>query len=148
MEVWIDYEDLKACFEDFQDPRVARRTTHRLEAILFLTLYEVTCVMDDWESIEQWGNNLVQLLRRFIEVSNGIPSHDLISRVFAALDNALFQQRFVLWMSTLVPSLEGQIAAIDGEPAAGCFKPLNLSQTVGTFEFAGLSEKLASVQFS
>ena len=119
MEVRVDYEDLKACFEGLQDPRVIGRTTHPLEAILFLTLCAVLCGMDDWESIEQWGNNRVQWLSEFIDVSNGIPSHDTISRVFAALDSALFQERFVLWMSTLVPSLEGQIVAIDGKTVRG-----------------------------
>ena len=84
MEVRVDHEDLKACFEGLQDPRVIGRTTHPLEAILFLTLCAVLCGMDDWESIEQRGNNRVQWLSQLIEVSNGIPSHDTISRVFAA----------------------------------------------------------------
>lgn len=119
MEVRVDYEDLKACFEGLEDPRVVGRTTHRLEAILFLTLCAVLCVMDDWESIEQWSNNRVQWLSHFFDVSNGIPSHDTISRVFAALDIALFQDRFVSWMSTLVPNLEGQIVAIDGKTVRG-----------------------------
>jgi predicted transposase YbfD/YdcC len=119
MEVHVDYEDLKACFEGLQDPRVVGRTTHQLEAILFLTLCAVLCGMDDWESIEQWGNNRAQWLSQFIDVSNGIPSHDTISRVFAALDSTVFQERFLLWMSTLVPSLEGQIVAIDGKTVRG-----------------------------
>lgn len=119
MEVRVDYETLKECFEGMRDPRVIGRTTHRLEDMLFVTLCAVLCGMDDWESIEQWGNNRVEWLRQFIEVEHGIPSHDTISRVFAALDSAAFQERFIRWMGMLVPSLAGQIVAIDGKTARG-----------------------------
>jgi predicted transposase YbfD/YdcC len=119
MEVRVDYEGLKECFAGMSDPRVIGRTTHQLEDILFLTLCAVICGMDDWESIEQWGNNRVDWLRQFIEVESGIPSHDTISRVFAALDSAAFQACFIRWMSTLVPNLAGQIVAIDGKTARG-----------------------------
>ena len=119
MEVQVDYESLKACFESMPDPRVIGRTTYRLEDILFLTLCAVLCGMDDWEAIEQWGNHRVQWLRQFIAVEQGIPSHDTISRVFAALDSVVFQACFIRWMGTLVPSLAGQIVAIDGKTARG-----------------------------
>jgi len=119
MEIRVDYEGLKTCFEDLPDPRVVGRTTHRLEDILFVTLCGVLCGMDDWESIEQWGNHRVEWLRQFIEVEHGIPSHDTISRVFAALDSAVFQQCFIRWMNSLVPNLAGQTVAIDGKTARG-----------------------------
>jgi hypothetical protein len=48
MEVRVDYETLKECFEGMRDPRVIGRTTHRLEDILFVTLCAVLCGMDDW----------------------------------------------------------------------------------------------------
>lgn len=119
MEVRVDYEDVKACFEGMTDPRVIGRTTHRLDDILFLTLCAVLCGMDDWESIEQWGNHRVEWLRQFIQIKHGIPSHDTISRVFAALDSKVFQDCFIRWMRTLVPSLAGQVVAIDGKTMRG-----------------------------
>lgn len=44
-----------------------------------------------------------------------IPSHDTLARVFAALDSKQFQACFVRWMSTLCPSLAGEIVAMDGK---------------------------------
>lgn len=119
MEVEVNFEELKACFEGLEDPRVIGRTAHQLVDILFLTLCAVLCGMDDWESVEEWGKERLDWLRRFVDLSNGIPSHDTISRVFAALDSATFQACFIQWMVTLCPSLDGQIVALDGKTARG-----------------------------
>lgn len=119
MKVEVNYEDLKASFKDLRDPRVIGRTAHRLTDILFLTLCAVLCGMDDWESIEEWGKERLAWLRQFVGFENGIPSHDTISRVLAALDSKAFQACFIKWMGTLCPSLEGQIVAIDGKTARG-----------------------------
>ena len=83
--------------------------------ILFLTLCAVLCGMDDWESIEEWGKERLAWLRH----ENGIPSHDTISGVFAALDSTTFQACFIQWRGTLCPSLAGQSVAIDGKTARG-----------------------------
>ncbi|MEO6077403.1 MAG: ISAs1 family transposase [Candidatus Andersenbacteria bacterium] len=119
MEVEVNFEELKACFEGLDDPRVIGRTAHKLVDILFLTLCAVLCGMDDWESVEEWGKERLDWLRQFAEFSNGIASHDTISRVFAALDSVTFQACFIKWMVTLCPSLDGQIVAIDGKTARG-----------------------------
>jgi predicted transposase YbfD/YdcC len=119
MEVEVSYEGLKECFAGLRDARVTGRTTHQLIDILFLTLCAVICGMDDLEAIEEWGKERHNWLEQFVELENGIPSHDTISRVFAALDSRTFQARFIQWMNTLCPSLEGQIVAIDGKTARG-----------------------------
>lgn len=119
MEVEIRLDALQECFADLPDPRVVERTAHKLVDILFLTLCAIICGMDDWESIEEWGEARLDWLRRFVALENGIPSHDTIARVFAALDSTQFQACFLRWMSTLCPSLEGQIVAMDGKTARG-----------------------------
>lgn len=113
----IRFQTWKECFSALPDPRVVARTAHRLLAILFLTLCAVIGDMDDWEAIEEWGNARLDWLRQFVPLENGIPSHDTLGRVFAALDSTKFEACFVRWMSALCPSLEGQIVAIDGKTA-------------------------------
>jgi predicted transposase YbfD/YdcC len=130
MEVEVDFEGLKECFEGLRDPRVIGRTAHNLTDILFLTLCAVLCGMDDWESIEEWGKERQEWLRQYVEVRNGIPSHDTISRVFAALDSATFQTCFIRWMGTLCPNLDGQIVAIDGKTARGSHQRLCGKQAI------------------
>jgi predicted transposase YbfD/YdcC len=119
MEIKVNFEKLKESFETLPDPRVVGRTTHKLLDLLFLSLCAVLCGMEDWEAIEDWGNEKVEWLRKFIGLENGIPSHDTIGRVFAALDSVVFQECFMKWMVSLCPSLAGQIIGIDGKTMRG-----------------------------
>lgn len=105
----------KECFAALPDPGVVGRTWHRLLDILFLTLCAVIDGMDDWEAIEEWGR--LDWLRQFVPLENGIPSHDTLGRVSAALNSAQFEACFVHWMRVLCPSLEGEILAMDGKTA-------------------------------
>jgi len=119
MEIEVNFETWKTCFAELPDPRVVGRTSHRLLDILFLTLCAVVCGMDDEEAIEEWGEVRLDWLRRFVPLENGIPSHDTIGRVLAALKPAKFQACFVRWMAALCPSLAGEVVAIDGKTVRG-----------------------------
>ncbi len=107
------------CFSDIPDPRVVGRTDHHLLDILVLTLCAVLCGADDWEAVEMWGEARLDWLRQHIPLKNGIPSHDTIGRVFAAMDCNAFQSSFTRWVSTIFPSLAGQVIAIDGKTMRG-----------------------------
>jgi len=119
MEIEVQWGTLEECFAALPDSRVVGRTSHALLDILFLTLCAMICGMDDWEAIEEWGNERRDWLRQFVALENGIPSHDTIARVFAALDSGQFQACFLRWMGALCPSLVGEIVALDGKTARG-----------------------------
>lgn len=119
MEVEVRFEIWKESFAGLPDPRVVGRTSHRLLDILFVTLCAVICGMDDWEAMEEWGQARLGWLRQFVALENGIPSHDTLARVFAALNPAQFEACFVRWMNALCPSLEGEVVAIDGKTLRG-----------------------------
>jgi predicted transposase YbfD/YdcC len=106
-------------FSDMPDPRVVGRTDHHLLDILVLTVCAVVCGADDWEAVEMWGDAKLEWLRQYIPLKNGIPSHDTIGRLFAAMNSATFQACFTRWVSTICDSLVGQVVAIDGKTMRG-----------------------------
>jgi len=60
-------------------------------------------------------------LKFFLELPNGIPSHDTFSRVFARLDPEQFQKSFVSWIQSISNLTNQEIIAIDGKTLCGSY---------------------------
>ena len=87
---WEFVEGLRECFDDLQDPRVVGRCDHLLLDIIAITLWGVMCGAEDWPDVEQFGQSRHDWLKTFLELPNGIPSHDTFARVFGLLKRQEF----------------------------------------------------------
>ena len=56
---------------------------------------------------------------QFLELPNGVPSHDTFGRVFRCLDTAEFQACLSKWVEHLQFSLRGKTISIDGKTLRG-----------------------------
>lgn len=109
-------EDLRACFSGLKDPRVERTRRHQLTDVVMIAICAVICSAESWIDIERWGKMKESLLREFLVLPNGIPSHDTFARVFSRLDPLGFQSCFARWLSLLgIKPEEGEVIAIDGK---------------------------------
>jgi predicted transposase YbfD/YdcC len=102
-------------FENLEDPRVERTRRHKLIDIIGIALCAVLCGCEDWEEIELFGKNKEAWLRTFLELPNGIPSHDTFNRLFAALDPPSLQVVFLQWIQQVATLSQGRIISIDGK---------------------------------
>jgi predicted transposase YbfD/YdcC len=76
---------LKTHFSDLSDPRAQHSIEHLLIDIVLLTICAVICGAESWVEIENYGIAKQEWLENFLELPNGIPSHDTIERLFARL---------------------------------------------------------------
>src|SRR5215217_7625629 len=106
---------LRDHFASLDDPRVERTKRHLLLDILTIAICAVICGADSWVEIEEFGTAKVAWLRTFLDLPNGIPSHDTFGRVFAALDPDQFQTCFLAWVQAAAAICEDQIVALDGK---------------------------------
>ena len=102
-------------FGDLTDPRMERTKLHKLLDILVIAMCAVIAGADNWEDVEEFGKARLEWFRTFLELPNGIPSHDTFTRVFARLDPEQFQACFLRWMNAVSAVIGGQVIAIDGK---------------------------------
>ena len=102
-------------FQDLEDPRVSHLIEHQLRDIIGLTISAVLCGADSWVEIELYGKAKQEWLKSFLCLPNGIPSHDTIARLFAALNPEALQKCFLDWVKTIARVSDGEIIAIDGK---------------------------------
>jgi predicted transposase YbfD/YdcC len=104
-------------FGSLEDPRAQHLTDHKLLEIIILAICGVICGAAGWTEVELFGNERLGWLRQFLELKNGIPSHDTFGRVFARLDPAQFQACFAGWVQAVFAVTKGQVVAVDGKSA-------------------------------
>jgi predicted transposase YbfD/YdcC len=102
-------------FAELKDPRIDRCKLHKLIDILTIAICAVICGADSWEDIESYGHAKQEWLRAFLELPNGIPSHDTFARVFARLKPKEFQRCFLNWIAAVKEATNGQVVSIDGK---------------------------------
>jgi predicted transposase YbfD/YdcC len=112
-------------FKSLEEPRIERCKLHSLEDILFLTIVAVISGADNFVEVESFGNERKEWLLKFLKLENGIPSHDTIGRVFAAINSDLFEECFITWMQSVVTLTAGQVIAIDGKTLRGSASATN-----------------------
>jgi len=110
-------------FRSLKDPRVNRRKLHSLENILVIAVCAVIAGAQDFQQVALFGRKRLEWLKGFLDLPNGIPSHDTFERVFARLDPVAFQACFARWMSAWHDRLCGKHLAIDGKAQRGSASP-------------------------
>lgn len=102
-------------FGSITDPRIERTKLHKLIDILVIAICGAICNCDSWEDIEEFGSAKQEWFETFLELPNGIPSHDTFNRVFARLDGLEFRTCFIGWISAASELIGGQVIAMDGK---------------------------------
>src|SRR5881396_4084301 len=82
-------QKFKNLFQDVPDPR-ADNARHDLVDVLVIALAAVLCGADNCADMAEFGCAKEALLRQFLRLEHGIPSHDTFSRIFRLLDPQAF----------------------------------------------------------
>jgi predicted transposase YbfD/YdcC len=108
-------------FDGVEDPRIDRTKRHKLEDILMIALVAILGGAEAWTQVEMFGRAKRDWFDRFLDLPNGIPSHDTFGRVFARIDPAHLSRSFTRWVEHLADRLQVKIktVAIDGKTLRG-----------------------------
>ena len=84
-------EGLVSCFEELSDPRNGNAGLHDLAEIMVIALCTVLCGGQYASDMALFAREKEAFLRQFLDLKNGLPSHDTFSRVFRLLDPDQFR---------------------------------------------------------
>lgn len=109
-------------FASVPDPRVERSQLHPLTSILVVVLCAVICGANSFIGIEYFARSREAWFKTFLDLPNGIPSHDTLGRVFAMLNPNALEQAFREWIAAIATLTEGEVVAIDGKTLRRSFQ--------------------------
>ena len=112
-------EAIEKHFSKVSDPRKDRTKDHKLIDIIVIAVCAVICGAEGWVDVELFGRSKLVWLKTFLELPNGIPSHDTFGRVFSMIDAQQFQLAFYEWVLAVNEIVQGQIINIDGKCLCG-----------------------------
>ncbi len=115
---------LRSYFAKLHDPR-ASNASYPLEEVLFVALAAVLCGARGCTDMSDFGRRKLELLRQFVPLKNGVPSHDVFSDVFRMLDPHRFEQVFRQFVVAFAKfhglDLSG-VFAVDGKSLCGAYE--------------------------
>lgn len=115
-------EEILVFLTGIVDERQEWKVVHKLADVVFIVLIALLANADDWQEIEIFCKENEDLLRQYVPLTNGIPSHDTMQRVFASINPEVMQQINVRWKE-LLSREEGEklkkILCIDGKTMRG-----------------------------
>ena len=114
-------ESIEEHFGKIPDHRVVTRSTHKLVDIIAIAILAILCGADGWVAIETYGKAKEEWLKTFLELPNGIPSHDTFGRIFSQLDPEILEQNFQSWVKLITAQLGLEVVAIDGKSLNGSY---------------------------
>src|SRR3954453_23567918 len=111
----MSVENLAQYLGAIEDPRCPGKVGHRLLDILVIAVCAVIACAESWDDIALYGRSKLTWLRTFLELPNGISSHDTFRRVFMLIEPDAFERGFAAWVGSLVDGFEREVIAIDGK---------------------------------
>lgn len=120
----IEREQLRLAvvhFSDMPDPRIERSKQHPLVNVIAIALSAVLAGAESFYEIESFGHTKKAWLEAFLELENGIPSHDTFNRVFSLLEPTHFQACALDWVRAVIGGKlsAGDVLSVDGKQLCG-----------------------------
>jgi predicted transposase YbfD/YdcC len=111
----IEPEFLVDFLQGIKDPRIDRTKKHELIDILVIAICAVICGAKSCVEIEDFGEAKQEWFSIYLNLNNGIPSHDTFRRLFMILDPEKFLEVFIKWVAAVTKNTDLKQICVDGK---------------------------------
>lgn len=127
--------------KNIEDCRCQSMIEYRMDEIIIMTFLAVLAFCDTWQEITSFCNENIKFFKKFLRLTNGIPSHDTFQRVFGLIDSNNFNKVVIDFFMESLESLKKALGikqkddeykhiAVDGKELKGSGRLYNGSNTV------------------
>ncbi len=106
-------------FAELPDFRVNGRCLHVLSDIVMLVWIGMIADCEDFEEIEDFGKDKKAYLQPFLQLPNGIPSHDPMNRVFRHINAQALASCLSSWGQEILTKLDYKHLIVEGKELRG-----------------------------
>lgn len=129
-------------FASLADPR-RKKVTPPLINIVTIALCATIAGADDFVAIVAWAHRHKDWLARFLDLSNGIPSHDRFNAAFRRLKPEQFERCLLSWLASLHDTGGGTLVAIDGKTLRRSFDKATARSALHLVSAWAVSQRLS-----
>ena len=135
------------CWEELDDPRSGNAALHDFHELLMIALCAVLCGGQSAVEMALFAKAKEPFLRGFLELANGLPSHDTFSRLFRQLDPEQFRAVFQRFMAKFSIQCQGVIA-IDGKVLRRSFDKASGKSALHMISAWGCEQRMVLAQIA
>lgn len=109
-------------FQGITDPRRDLGKRHELLDVIVLSLSGLLCGCEGWMDVADYARTKQEWFETFLDLPNGIPSHDTFDRIFRVLDPEQLNSALQHWLCDIAADIRGikqEQVAIDGKTLRG-----------------------------
>ena len=93
---------------------------YSLRDVLFLATFSILCGADSYTGMHTFSQLHINELRKYLELPNGIPSHDVFGDILSRVDIAAVNQCFQIFTGSVREAeLKDKVVALDGKQSEG-----------------------------
>lgn len=127
-------QDMITIVKKQNDTRYAPNVRHKMEDIILITLFAILAKCNEWTEIESFAKKKENWLRQYLELPNGIPSHDTIQRVISILEPQSLYADTINYLIEKIDLLtsktkEKDILSMDGKTSNGSKRSTGINES-------------------
>ncbi len=116
-------------FSNIEEPR-HHNIQHKFIDIISISICAIICGSETWTQIEEYGRSKHEWFSKFLELPNGIPSHDTFGRFFSLLNPDQFSKAFISWTKSISRLTKKSVVAFDGKTLRHSYDKKNKKKAI------------------
>lgn len=133
-------------FFEIDDPRQEGKCFHQLSDIIMLVLCGYLADCEGFEEVYDYAVDKEVVLREFLDLPCGIPSHDTLNRVFRRLNPTQLEGLLTEWGKEIVGILKEKQLIVDGKQLRGTIEAGHKQASVQIVSLWAEGERLCLAQ--